>query len=101
MTELRLGLIGLGALGSRIAARLLRAGISVYTGMGGYYLPGQPEFAEIDTAARAGGASFTAGGNIPGLISDVRLVVIEGGPHGIPWTHADQVNTALLGFLRS
>jgi 3-hydroxyisobutyrate dehydrogenase len=29
MTELRLGLIGLGALGSRIAARLLRAGFSL------------------------------------------------------------------------
>jgi hypothetical protein len=27
-------------------------------------------------------------------------VVIEGGPHAIPWTHADQVNTALLDFLR-
>ena len=41
------------------------------------------------------------GRRLPGLISDVQLVVIEGGPHGIPWTHADQVNTALLGFLRS
>jgi len=30
----------------------------------------------------------------------VQLVVVEGGPHAIPWTHADQVNTALLGFLR-
>ena len=27
--------------------------------------------------------------------------VIEGGPPAIPWTHADQVNTALLGFIRS
>jgi len=35
------------------------------------------------------------------LIHDVRLTVIEGGPHAIPWTHADQVNTALLGFIRS
>ena len=26
---------------------------------------------------------------------------IEGGPHAIPWTHADQVNTALLDFIRS
>ena len=38
---------------------------------------------------------------LPGLIKDVHLVVIEGGPHAIPWTHADQVNTALLDFLRS
>ena len=41
------------------------------------------------------------GARLPGLIKDVRLTVIEGGPHAIPWTHADQVNTALLGFLRS
>ena len=39
------------------------------------------------------------GSRLPGLIKDVRLVVIEGGPHAIPWTHADQVNTALLDFL--
>jgi pimeloyl-ACP methyl ester carboxylesterase len=38
---------------------------------------------------------------LPGLIHDVRLTVTEGGPHAIPWTHADQVNTALLGFIRS
>ena len=38
---------------------------------------------------------------LPGLIKDVRLVVVEGGPHAIPWTHADQVNTVLLDFLRS
>jgi non-heme chloroperoxidase len=41
------------------------------------------------------------GRRLPGLISDVRLVVIQGGPHGIPWTHAGQVNTALLDFARS
>ena len=40
------------------------------------------------------------GQRLPGLIKDVRLVVVEGGPHAIPWTHADQVNTALLDFLR-
>ena len=41
------------------------------------------------------------GKRLPGVIDDVQLVVIEGGPHAIPWTHADQVNTALLDFLRS
>ena len=41
------------------------------------------------------------GARLPALIKDVRLTVIQGGPHAIPWTHADQVNTALLGFLRS
>ena len=41
------------------------------------------------------------GRRLPGLLHDVTLVVIEGGPHAIPWTHAGQVNTALLDFLRS
>ena len=41
------------------------------------------------------------GQRLPGLINDVRLIVVEGGPHAIPWTHAAQVNTALLDFLRS
>ena len=40
------------------------------------------------------------GKRLPGLIKDMRLVVIEGGPHAIAWTHASQVNTALLDFLR-
>jgi hypothetical protein len=35
------------------------------------------------------------GKRLPGLIADMELVVVEGGPHGIPWTHADQVNAAL------
>ena len=39
------------------------------------------------------------GQRLPGLIADLDLVVIEGGPHAIPWTHTDQVNAALLGFL--
>jgi non-heme chloroperoxidase len=39
------------------------------------------------------------GERLPGLIKDVHLVVIEGGPHAIAWTHADQVNKALLDFL--
>jgi pimeloyl-ACP methyl ester carboxylesterase len=41
------------------------------------------------------------GKRLPGLIKDVQLVVVPGGPHAIPWSHADQVNTALLDFLRS
>jgi non-heme chloroperoxidase len=40
------------------------------------------------------------GRRLPGLISDMQLAVIEGGPHAIPWTHAAEVNTALLDFLR-
>ena len=41
------------------------------------------------------------GRRLPALIKDVQLVVVEGGPHAIPWTHAAQVNTALLDFIRS
>jgi non-heme chloroperoxidase len=41
------------------------------------------------------------GQRLPALIKDVELVVIEGGPHAIPWTHADEVNAAVLGFLRA
>ena len=36
---------------------------------------------------------------LPGLIKDVRLVKVEGGPHNIAWTHPDEVNPALLSFL--
>jgi non-heme chloroperoxidase len=39
------------------------------------------------------------GKRLPGLINDMDLIVIEGGPHAIAWTHADQVNNALLQFL--
>ena len=41
------------------------------------------------------------GKRLPDLIDELQLVIIEGGPHAIPWTHADQVNTALLDFLGS
>jgi non-heme chloroperoxidase len=39
------------------------------------------------------------GKRLPGLIKDVKLAVIDGGPHAIAWTHAEQVNTALLEFI--
>jgi pimeloyl-ACP methyl ester carboxylesterase len=39
-------------------------------------------------------------GRLPALIKDAHLVVVAGGPHAIPWTHAAQVNTALLDFIR-
>jgi non-heme chloroperoxidase len=40
------------------------------------------------------------GKRLPGLIKDMQLVVIDGGPHAVAWTHADQVNEALLTFLK-
>jgi non-heme chloroperoxidase len=36
---------------------------------------------------------------LPGLIADLRLVRVDGGPHNIGWTHPDEVNRALLEFL--
>jgi non-heme chloroperoxidase len=32
-------------------------------------------------------------------VAGSRLVVLAGGPHGIPWTHANEINRALLDFL--
>jgi non-heme chloroperoxidase len=39
------------------------------------------------------------GKRLPDLVDDCELVVIEGGPHAISWTHSDQVNDALLQFI--
>ncbi len=42
-----------------------------------------------------------SGARMPELIPSAKLHVVEGGPHGLIWTHATEVNTALLSFLRS
>ena len=36
---------------------------------------------------------------LPAFLTDVRSVLIAGGPHAIIWTHADEVNQALLQFI--
>lgn len=41
------------------------------------------------------------GKRIPALLKDAELVVIAGGSHAIPWTHAEQVNSALLQFIHA
>jgi non-heme chloroperoxidase len=41
------------------------------------------------------------GNRLPGLLRHARHVVIPDGPHAIIWTHADQVNRALLDFIRA
>jgi non-heme chloroperoxidase len=38
---------------------------------------------------------------LPGLIKDLTVVTVEGGPHNVAWTHSDIVNPALLDFLAS
>jgi len=40
-----------------------------------------------------------AGSRTAKLIKGARLVVVKDGPHCVPWTHADEVNAALLNFL--
>jgi non-heme chloroperoxidase len=39
------------------------------------------------------------GSRLPALLTNARSVVIAGGPHAIIWTHADEVNQALLDFI--
>jgi non-heme chloroperoxidase len=39
------------------------------------------------------------GKRLPVLLRDARSVVIAGGPHAIIWTHADEVNQAMLQFI--
>jgi pimeloyl-ACP methyl ester carboxylesterase len=34
------------------------------------------------------------------MIKNVTFVELPGGPHGVLWTHADQVNNELLSFLK-
>jgi non-heme chloroperoxidase len=41
-----------------------------------------------------------AGQRTAKLIKGAELVVIKDGPHNVAWTHADEVNAALLAFLR-
>jgi non-heme chloroperoxidase len=36
---------------------------------------------------------------LPALVSGLKLVSVEGGPHNIGWTHPEEVNKALLEFL--
>jgi pimeloyl-ACP methyl ester carboxylesterase len=33
-------------------------------------------------------------------VKGARLVVVEGGPHGLTWTHAEKVNAELVAFLK-
>ena len=39
------------------------------------------------------------GRRTPEFVKGSKLVVIEGGPHGLTWTHADKVNRELVDFL--
>jgi len=36
---------------------------------------------------------------LPGLVADLKLVPVEGGPHNVGWTHPEVSTKALLEFL--
>ena len=40
-----------------------------------------------------------SGGRLPALIPTAKLHVVKDGPHGLIWTHAAEVNAAMLAFL--
>jgi 4-hydroxy-tetrahydrodipicolinate reductase len=61
-----------------LIAKLLAAGINVYTAMGGHDLHGQPEEDLLEAACRSGQSSFAAAGNIPGLISAALPIFLTG-----------------------
>jgi non-heme chloroperoxidase len=42
-----------------------------------------------------------AGQRTARMVRGAHLHVVKGGPHGVIWTHAEEVNAALLGFLDS
>jgi 2,4-diaminopentanoate dehydrogenase len=61
-----------------LIAKILAAGINVYTAMGGHDLHGQPEEELLEHACRTGHSTFAAAGNIPGLISDALPIFLSG-----------------------
>jgi hypothetical protein len=66
-----------------VIAKFLRGGTSVYSSVGGWFLPSEPEYEELQAAAEEGGAALIAGGNIPGLISDVLPLFASGYSAGV------------------
>lgn len=61
-----------------IVSHFLAAGTNVYSSLGAWYLPGQPEHDLLASACATGGSTLVAGGNIPGLISDVLPLFVSG-----------------------
>ena len=75
--------------------------VTVGTDMEIYYEDhgaGQPVVLIHGTAGRILPCDATAR-RLPGLIEDLRLVPVEGGPHNICWTRSDEVTAVLLDFL--
>lgn len=75
-----------------IVARWLRAGVNTYVNLGGWYLRDQPEYRMLEDACLSGRATLVAGGNIPGLISDVLPLFVSGYVGNIRQVRAYQRN---------
>jgi hypothetical protein len=58
--------------------RILRSGKNVITISGAYDMTGEPEFEQLEAAARTGGVTLTGGGNMPGLLNDVLPLFMSG-----------------------
>jgi hypothetical protein len=58
--------------------RILRSGKNVVTISGAYDLDGEPEQAQLEAAAIAGGVTLTGGGNMPGMLQDVVPLFMSG-----------------------
>jgi 4-hydroxy-tetrahydrodipicolinate reductase len=61
-----------------VISRFLTAGTNVYSGYGAWFPLGDPDDRLIAEACAAGGTTYVAGGNIPGLISDVLPLFLSG-----------------------
>jgi 4-hydroxy-tetrahydrodipicolinate reductase len=61
-----------------VISKILRSGVNVYSGNHAYYLRSEPDFAALQGACEEGGTTLAAGGNIPGLISDVTPLFLSG-----------------------
>jgi non-heme chloroperoxidase len=101
--------------GTRISDRAWQASFNVAAGSSPYVslvcvdtwlTDFRPDLAKIDvpvlvvhgTEDRILPFAATAA-RLPALIRDCTLVPVDGGPHNIGWTHADEVNDALLKFI--
>jgi len=61
-----------------LIARILASGKNVLTTWGGWYMKYEPEFEMLEAAARQGGASLAATGNMPGLVNEAMPLFLSG-----------------------
>jgi non-heme chloroperoxidase len=103
-------------LGTRVSEQVLQASWNIAAGSGSiaslacvrtWYEDFRKDLAKIrsPTLVIHGDADrivpyASAGARTAKLVQGAQLVTIKNGPHCITWTHADEVNSALLSFLK-